>query len=217
MIRVLIVDDEDLTRAAFHSFIQGQDDLQVVGEGRNGAEAVQLYERLSPDLVLMDLSMPVMGGVDAARTICERWPGACIVVLTTFTTQEHIAAALRAGASGYLVKDSSGPQITAAIHAALAGDMPLSAQVRRELVHDLVVERRPRLPRELTEREREVLQHLARGLTNARIGRELFVSEGSVKQSLHSAGEKLGARTRTQILIRAIQLGIVDPDRALAE
>ncbi len=211
--RVLVVDDEPVARAAYRTFLAHGTEFVVCGEARNGAEGVVAYASLAPDLVLMDLQMPVLPGVEATRQICARWPAACVVVLTTFGTSDHVVAALRAGAAGYLLKDVGGPGLLAGLRQALAGEMPLSAAVRRALVSAVVEDRPARAAAEvgLTAREHEVLTWLAQGLTNAQIGARIHVSEGSVKQHLSSIGGKLGVSARTGILIRAIRLDLIDP------
>lgn len=212
--RVLGVDDDSLVRDAYRAFFAQQPDFDLVGEARDGREAEEVYARVRPDVVLMDLQMPITAGIEATRAICHRWPGACIVAMTTFTTREYVVAALRAGASGYVVKGASGPQLLAALRQALAGDMPLSSGVRRELVSSLVEEGPDGLPaREhgLTPREVELVHWLAHGLTNSQIARRMNVSEGSIKQYVARVSEKLGVASRTQVLVRVIQLGIVDP------
>ncbi len=213
--RLLVVDDDPVVREAYRAFFSYQEEFVVCGEARTGAEGVEGYAALLPGVVLMDLQMPVLSGIEATRQICERWPDACVVAMTTFGTSEYVVAALRAGASGYLLKDVGGVALLAGLRAALAGDMPLSSPVRRELVSS-VVEDRPAAPVAvadvgLTPREQELLSWLAQGLTNHQIGAQMYVSEGSVKQYLLNIGRKVGVKSRTGILIRAIQLNVVDP------
>ena len=177
---------------------------------------MEAYEELKPDVVLMDLQMPDMSGVDAIREINRKHRGACIVALTTFGTQEYIISALRAGASGYLMKDCGGPALLTGIQQARDGDMPLAPGVRRELVADLLTGHPKILTDEaaaagLAPREKELLIWLGQGMTNAQIAAKMFISEGSVKQYLSHIGDKMGLKSRTQILVRAIQLGLVDP------
>ena len=136
--RVLVADDDPMVREAYRMFLTRHDNYEVVGEARNGREAVEAYEELKPDVVLMDLQMPDMSGVDAIREINRKHRGACIVALTTFGTQEYIVSALRAGASGYLMKDCGGPALLTGIQQARDGEMPLAPGVRRELVADLL-------------------------------------------------------------------------------
>jgi DNA-binding NarL/FixJ family response regulator len=161
----------------------------------------------------MDLDMPVVSGIEATRQICGRWPDACVVAMTTFGTGEYVVAALRAGASGYLLKDVGGIGLLAGLRQALAGDMPLSSAVRRELVSSVVEQPAAAdVTRvELTSKEQQLLGWLAQGLTNQQIGSQMYVSEGSVKQYLLQIGRKLGVTSRTGILVRAIQLRLVDP------
>lgn len=212
--RVLVTDDDPMVRAAYGAFFAQQHEFVVCGEARNGAEGVSAYATLLPDVVLMDLEMPVLSGIEATRQICSSRPEACVVVMTTFGTSEYVVAALRAGASGYLLKDVGGSGLLAGLRQALAGDMPLSGSVRRELVAS-VVEDRSAAPvdggPDVTEREQQLLGWLAQGLTNQQIGSRMHVSEGSVKQYLLTMGRKLGITSRTGILVRAIQLGLVDP------
>jgi DNA-binding NarL/FixJ family response regulator len=212
--RILVVDDDPLVRQAYRTFFSSSSEFVVCGEGRHGAEGVEAYATLQPDLVLMDLQMPVLSGIEATRQICSRWP-ACVVALTTFGTSEYVVAALRAGASGYLLKEVSGVALLAGLRQALAGDMPLSGSVRRELVSSVVADRREDpvdgTTAQLSTREHEVLRALAQGLTNFQIGAQLYVSVGSVKQHLVQIGRKLGVTSRTGILVRAIQLDLVDP------
>jgi two-component system regulator len=213
--RVLVVDDDPMVREAYRMFLSKHDDHEVVGEARNGREAVEAYGELLPDVVLMDLQMPEMSGVDAIREICKDHPGACIVALTTFGTQEYIVSALRAGAAGYLMKDCGGPALLSGIQQARDGDMPLAPGVRRELVTDLLSghHRANSDANEagLAPREKELLVWLGQGMTNAQIASKMLISEGSVKQYLSHIGDKMGLKSRTQILVRAIQLGLVDP------
>jgi DNA-binding NarL/FixJ family response regulator len=212
---LLLVDDDPVVREAYRSFFAQQDEFVVRGEARNGAEAIEAYAQLLPDVVLMDLQMPVVSGIDATREICSRWPNACVVAMTTFGTSEYVVAALRAGASGYLLKDVGGAGLLAGLRQALAGEMPLSSSVRRELVASVVQDPPARAVEAfdvaVTPRERELLGWLAQGLTNQQIGAHMYVSEGSVKQYLLQIGRKLDAKSRTGILIRAVQLDLVDP------
>lgn len=209
--RVLVVDDEPAVRDAYTGFLQAQDGVEVCGQAGDGQVAVSAFESLRPDVVLMDLGMPRVSGLMATEQICRRWPGACVVALTTFGDRESIVAALRAGAAGYLLKDCGGAALVAGIRQARDGEMPLSAPVRRQLVASVV--REGVLPgrAHLTPRERELVNLLAQGLTNQQIGHRMHVSEGSVKQYLTNVGTKLRARSRTQVLIRAVQLNLVDP------
>lgn len=213
----LVVDDDPLVIEAYKMMLSSSDDFTICAVANDGREAVGLYARHRPDITLMDLQMPVMGGVEAIEAICSRDPRAVVVALTTFGTRAHVVAALRAGAAGYLMKNIRSAELVAAMNHATAGEMPLSASVRRMLVDEVVAD----LPEDndpadvgLTPRELDVLGGLAEGLNNVDIARRLFVSEGSVKQYLSHIGDKLGVRSRTQILVRAIRLRLVDPESA---
>lgn len=208
-----------MVRDVYRSFFADHAPWELVGEARNGQEAIEAYARLLPDLVLMDLQMPVMSGIDATREICRRWPDARVVALTTFGGRNYVVGALRAGASGYLLKDAGAQSLLTAMEQALRGDMPLSSPIRRQLVQAVVSEDViPPKPADagLTPREVELLECLTQGLTNQQIAAQMYVSEGSVKQYLGRIGTKLGVKSRTQILIRAIQLNLVDPRRPLS-
>jgi len=214
--RVLVADDDALVREAYRTFFGARDDFVLVGEARNGEEAVDAYGTLTPDIVLMDLQMPGVSGIDAIRRICAQAVKPCIVALTTFGTRDYIVAALRAGAAGYLLKDTGAQNLVAGMRQALRGDMPLSSAVRRQLVDSMTAaEAIAREPVDigLTPREVELLGWLTQGLTNYQIGRQMYLSEGSVKQYLSHIGDKMGVTSRTQILVKAIQLNIVDPHR----
>lgn len=214
-IRVLIVDDDPLVREAYRGFLRSHPDFELVGEARDGREGVEAYDTLQPDIVLMDLQMPEKSGIEATKEICTTWPGACVVALTTFGTNEYVVAALRAGAAGYLLKDATARSLASSMHQALAGEMPLASSVRRELVSSIVADREalPLAPPDvgLTIREKELLTWLAQGLTNHQIGAKMYVSEGSVKQYLSHINDKLGVKSRTQVLVKAIQLNLIDP------
>ncbi|HEY5820488.1 MAG TPA: response regulator transcription factor [Propionibacteriaceae bacterium] len=213
--RILVTDDDPFVRESYRTFFSRQTEFEVCGEARTGAEAIEEYGRLSPAVVLMDMQMPVMSGIEATQKICARWPDACIVAMTTFGTVDYVVAALRAGASGYLLKDVGGPGLLAGLHQAIAGEMPLSSSIRHELVTSVIAGQSAptatKVDVGLTPREHELLRHLAMGLTNGQIGAQMFLSEGSVKQYLLTIGRKVGVKSRTGILVRAIQLNVVDP------
>lgn len=213
--RVLVVDDDPMVRHAYTLLLSRLDGFEVCGDARDGAEGIERYAALQPDLVLMDLQMPVLSGIEATTEICRRWPDACVVVTTTFASSDFVVSALRAGAAGYLVKDADADALVGALHQALTGDMPMSASVRRALVDLVLTERPSRGPvtavAEVSPRELELLGWLAQGLTNRQIGTRMLISEGSVKQHLSHLGPKLGTSSRTGILIRAVQLGLIDP------
>ncbi|MEL4356400.1 MULTISPECIES: response regulator transcription factor [unclassified Luteococcus] len=213
--RLMVSDDDELVREAYRSFFANRRDFEIVAEAADGVRAVEAYAATQPDVVLMDLQMPRMNGVQATAEISRQWPDACIVMLTTFGSREHIVPALRAGAAGYLLKDSGPEALVNGINQALAGEMPLAASVRRELVRSLTDDDTGRTDPavQLSPRELELLGWLAHGLGNAEIANKMFLSESSVKQQLAGIGQKLGASSRTQILVRAIQLGLTDPRR----
>jgi DNA-binding NarL/FixJ family response regulator len=216
-VRVLVADDDAIVRDAYRAFLASQPDFSLVGEARTGREAIEGYASLSPDIVLMDLQMPGTSGIEAIREICVQWPDACVVALTTFGTPDYVVDALRSGAAGYLLKDAGGEALLSGMRQAVAGEMPLAPAVRRHLVSSLLsgVPTPATAPDpRLTPREVELLEWLAQGMTNQQIAGRMYISEGSVKQYLSHVGEKLGARSRTQILIRAIRLRVIDPHAA---
>ncbi|WP_203566831.1 response regulator [Aestuariimicrobium ganziense] len=212
-IRVMVADDSPQVRAALSRFLEARADLELVGEASDGAQAVEVYGSVLPDLVLMDLQMPATSGIEAIERICRRWPDAVVVAFTTFATHDHVVRALRGGAAGYLLKDVGAHGLVEGMHQALAGEMPLSPAVRQRLVASLhgAPAGQGRV-HGITPREVEVLQWLAHGLSNAEIGARLNVAEGTVKQHMANVAGKLEARSRTQVLVRAIQLGVVDPE-----
>jgi DNA-binding NarL/FixJ family response regulator len=219
-IRVLLVDDQQLIRLGFRLVLEAEPDLVVVGDAADGIEAVAAVHTARPDVVLMDVRMPRMDGLEATRRIVAEHPHVRIVVLTTFDLDEYAFAALRAGASGFLLKDAHPHQLTGAIRAAHGGDAVLAPRVTRRML-EMFGDRLPsdaatdeRL-NDLTEREREVFVALAGGLTNAEIGAELFVSESTVKTHVGRVLSKLGARDRVHAVILAHRLGVVPRDSGL--
>ncbi|WP_431800650.1 response regulator [Microbacterium sp. bgisy203] len=213
-IRVIIVDDESLVRAALRVFIESSPDFALVGEADNGADAVTLVRAVSPDVVLMDVQMPTMDGIEATRRLTHEFPGIKVVALTTFSAERVIVPMLSAGASGYLVKDTSPDGILDAARLAHEGGYVLSPRVAKELISSVETSKAPpsrSLGRdeELTERELEVVELLAQGKSNAEIGAAMFVSEATVKSHLGRITAKWGVRDRIQVLIRAAELGLV--------
>jgi DNA-binding NarL/FixJ family response regulator len=216
MITVGIVDDQPLIRAGLRMILESQPDFRVVGERDDGAGAVELARAESPDVMLMDVRMPGVDGIEALAGVFAASPRTRVVMLTTFDVDHYIYDALRAGASGFLVKDIQPEQIIAGVRAVLRGDVLLAPSITRRLVEDYVRSaRRQPDARErlgsLTEREREVLAELARGLSNVEIGRRLHVSEGTVKTHVSRLLAKLGLRDRVQAVIAAYELGFVRP------
>lgn len=217
-VRVLVADDQELVRAGFAMIVGHQDDLEIVGEAANGAEAVELAARTGPDVVLMDLRMPVMDGVTATREVAAlAGPNPPrVLVLTTFDDDESVYASLHAGASGFLLKDVSPAELVAAVRAVAAGQALLAPQVTRRVIerfvgtHPLDPELRRRAEA-LTEREREVLAWMARGQTNSEIGRLIFVSEATVKSHVSHLLAKLGARDRAQAVAIGYEAGLLVP------
>lgn len=215
-IRVLVVDDQELVRSGFCVILDAADGITVVGEAANGAAAVSQAAAHQPDVVLMDIRMPGMDGLEAARLITGTAPAPKVVMLTTFDLDDYVYEALRAGASGFLLKDSPRHDLIAAIRAAAAGDALLSPSVTRRLIEAFA--RRPpettpspaRLAT-LTARERDVLLLLARGRSNAEIATALFVSEATVKTHVGNLLAKLGLRDRVQAVILAYETGLVVP------
>jgi DNA-binding NarL/FixJ family response regulator len=215
-IRVLVVDDEALLRTAFSSLINAEDDLEVVGEAADGRQAVELAARLVPDVVVMDIRMPLMDGIEATRVITSR-PGLRVprvLILTTFDLDEYVFEALRAGASGFALKSRPLEELLAAIRTIAAGEALLAPSVTRRLIaHFADRSRAPATPppglAELTDREREVLSLVAQGLSNAELARTLHVSVPTAKTHVSRILTKLGARDRTQLVILAYTLRLV--------
>jgi NarL family two-component system response regulator LiaR len=204
-IRVLVVDDHGVVREGLRTFLLLQEGIEVVGEAADGLEAVAAAEQLAPDVVLMDLVMPALDGVAAMRKIREHRPDARVIVLTSFTDDDRLLAAVRAGAAGYLLKTAPPQEVVRAIRAAHAGDAVLDPSAAGRLLQALAG---PREPQPLTPREREVLALLSRGFTNKRIAADLGVSEKTVKTHVGSILAKLGVTDRTQAALYAVREGL---------
>lgn len=213
--RVLLVDDQDLVRAGFRVILGTEPDVEVVGEARDGMEAVLLAERLHPDVVLMDVQMPGMDGLEATRRILAADAGECrVVILTTFDRDDYLFEALRAGASGFLLKNASPEDLVESVRVVARGDALLSPEVTRRVIERFTSAApviQPSRPDELTDREYEVLELLARGATNAEIASELYLGETTVKTHVSRILMKLGLRDRTQAVVFAYENGIVAP------
>ncbi|WP_275003747.1 response regulator [Promicromonospora iranensis] len=214
MIRVLVVDDQDLVRAGAVASVGAQPDMEVVGEAATGVDAVREAMLRVPDVVLMDIRMPQLDGIDATRQILDRHPEARVLVLTTFDVDEYVFAALRAGASGFLLKDASVEELAAAIRAVHRGDSVLSPSTTGRLVELMLPVvpdpgRRAAAEAALTDRELTIVRLVARGLSNAEIGGTVFLAEATVKTHVGRVLTKLGVRDRVQVVIWAYQNGLV--------
>ena len=209
MIRVLLVDDHRLLLAGLRSLLEAIDDVEVVGTAADGVEAVELADSLEPHVVLMDLSMPRMGGVDATREIVARHPDMQVVVLTSFSDQDLVLDAVAAGAVGYLLKDAEPGELVRGVRAAAAGESPLDAKVARTLLARQTERSSDTL---LSDREREVLTLVAEGLANKQIARSLGISERTVKSHLTSVFQRIGVSDRTQAALWAERNGLRHAD-----
>jgi DNA-binding NarL/FixJ family response regulator len=213
VIAVLLADDQPLVRAGLRALLETEDDLTVVGEAADGAEAVRLAGRLQPDVVLMDIRMPKVDGIEATRRLTRDLPATKVVILTTYDLDEYVFDALRAGASGFILKDAPPDQLVNAVRVAAGGDALLAPSVTRRLVEEFA-RRTPRadLPlADLTARELEVLKLIAKALSNAEIAERLVVSEGTVKTHVARILDKLDCRDRVQVVVAAYESGLVQP------
>ena len=211
--RVLVADDQSMVRAGFRMLLADEEDIEVVAEATNGLEAVEKAARFDPTVILMDIRMPELDGLEATRRILAEDRGARILILTTFDLDEYVYEALRAGASGFVLKDDSPEQLIAAIRTVAAGEALLSPTVTRRVIEKFAATARPAPPKELDElsdRERDVFRLIAQGMSNAEIGQELFISETTVKTHVTHILGKLGLRDRVQAVVLAHQTGFVD-------
>jgi DNA-binding NarL/FixJ family response regulator len=219
LIRVLLVDDQSLVRAGFRMILNAEPDLEVVGEAGGGLGAVSNAEALTPDVILMDVRMPDLDGIEATRRIVRDEHSPRVLVLTTFDLDEYVYEALRAGASGFLLKDAPEDQLLAAIRVVASGGSLFAPSVTRRLIQRFAEDRAP-APREsaslgeLTERERDVLKLIARGLSNGEIAETLVVSEHTTKTHVSSILRKLDLRDRVQAVVLAYECGLVQPGLA---
>ncbi|MCP3785705.1 response regulator transcription factor [Micromonospora sp. A3M-1-15] len=218
-VRILLADDQPLLRTGFRMVLGTEDDLDIVAEAGDGVEAVELSRRLLPDVVLMDIRMPRMDGVAATRAIVDARLPVRVLILTTFDLDEYVVGALRAGASGFLAKDVPAEDLVTAIRTVAAGEAVVAPRILRRLLDrfaDVLPDPAATPPKALdalTEREREVLVQVARGLSNAEIARELSVSETTVKTHVGHVLTKLGLRDRVQAVVLAYETGLVRPGR----
>ena len=216
-VRVLLVDDQALIRAGFRMILDAEEDIEVVGECADGTQAVDSVRRLSPDVVLMDIRMPEMDGIEATRLITGGdGEGPKVLMLTTFDLDEYVYDALRAGASGFLLKDVPAEQLVEGIRVIAAGEALLAPSVTRRLIHEfsrgaVAQQRAPAELEELTPRELEVFKLIARGMSNSEIAAELVVSETTVKTHVARVLMKLGVRDRVQAVVLAYEAGVVAP------
>ncbi|GGS67559.1 response regulator [Streptomyces cinerochromogenes] len=214
-VRVVLADDQPLVRSGLRVIMADHPDLEVVGEAASGAEAVQLVSDISPDVVVMDIRMPGMDGIEATRLITAGSATTRVLVLTTFDEDDHVYGALRAGASGFVVKDMALEDILAAVRVVAAGDALIAPGVTRRLITDFIgrpaaaPERFPWPVEGITEREREVLTLVGRGRSNTEIAQDLFITVATVKSHVSRLLTKLGARDRVQLVICAYEMGLV--------
>ncbi|MDS0137619.1 MULTISPECIES: response regulator transcription factor [unclassified Amycolatopsis] len=213
--RILLCDDQQLVRVGLRMIVESQDDLAVVGEAANGEEAVALARELRPDLVLMDVRMPVLDGVTATARICAELPDVRVLIITTFDLDEYAYAALRGGASGFLVKDAPAEEMLVAIRGVLRGDSMVSPSVTRRLLDRYLADDRDPVDVAklgvLTEREKDVLGLIARGLSNTEIAAKLYIGETTVKTHVGRVLGKLGLRDRVHAVVFAYESGLVRP------
>jgi DNA-binding NarL/FixJ family response regulator len=217
-LRIVVVDDQHLVRTGFRMILESEDDLEVVGEAPDGASAVQMCRRLDPDVVLMDVRMPVMDGIEATGRLAG--PDVAhptrVLILTTFDLDDYVYAALRNGASGFVLKDTPPEDLVRAVRLVARGEALLAPSVTRRLIDELAQVARPAPPPGLallTEREREVLTHMARGQSNGEIADELSLGETTVKTHVGRVLTKLGLRDRVQAVVLAYESGLVSPRR----
>lgn len=216
-LRVVVVDDDVPTRIGLRTILDAESDITVVGEADDGLEACALMATTTPDVVLMDVRMPVMDGIEATRRIAAAHSPARVIILTTFDLDEYIYEALQAGASGFVLKDDPPEQLIAAIQTVAAGDALLSPAVTRRVIKRFTHIRRPSPPtelEELTTRERDIFCLIAEGLSNAEIGERLYISETTVKTHVTHILQKLKLRDRVQAVVLAYQSGVLEADGA---
>ncbi len=212
--RIIITDDHVLIRDGIQAMLEDEPDLEVIGAATNGREALELCRKLCPELVLMDVRMPVMDGLEATRKIKRECPETSVLMVTTYESSDYLFEAIKAGAAGYVLKNVSKPQLSNAIRRTLGGESPLNQELAMEMLRRFAVKEeslteRPSKPESLTDRELEVLGLLASGLTNQEIARRLVISPGTVKHHVRHIVSKLGVSDRTQAAVRAVELGLL--------
>lgn len=214
-IRVLIADDQSMVRAGFRMLLAGEEDIEVVAEARDGLEALNKAARFDPTVILMDIRMPELDGLEATRRILAANDTARILILTTFGLDEYVYDALRAGASGFVLKDDPPEQLIAAVRTVAAGNALLSPAITKRVIKHFARTPRPARPKELDEltaREQDILRLIAGGLSNAEIGRQLYISETTVKTHVTHILQKLGLRDRVQAVVLAYQTDLIEAD-----
>ena len=223
MINILLADDQTLVRQGIRVLLEIEPDIRVIGEASNGFEAIEQVDRLHPDVVLMDVRMPQMDGVEATRLLAERYPEMGVIILTTFEDDEIVFEGIKAGARGYLLKDISSEEMADAVRKVSAGEALIQPRITRKILAEFTRmatndglsaagRNKPgmaRLPEPLTNRELDVLQALAHGLSNREIAAQLVITEGTVKNHVSNLIEKLGVRDRTQVVLKAQELGLI--------
>jgi DNA-binding NarL/FixJ family response regulator len=216
-IRVLVADDQSMVRAGFRMLLGGEEDMEVVAEASNGLEAVDKAGRFHPGIILMDIRMPELDGLEATRRILATDPDTRILILTTFDLDEYVFEALRVGASGFVLKDDSPEQLIAAVRTVAAGEALLSPAITKRVIQKFAGMQRPAAPKELeelSERERDVFRLMTNGLSNAEIGKELYISETTVKTHVTHILQKLNLRDRVQAVVLAYQTGLFEANGA---
>jgi len=214
-IRVLIADDQSMVRAGFKMLLAGEQDIEVVAEAQDGLEAVAQAARFDPTVILMDIRMPELDGLEAARRILAANDSARILILTTFGLDEYVYEALRDGASGFVLKDDPPEQLISAVRTVAGGNALLSPAITKRVIKQFTRIPRPVPPKELSEltaREQDILRLIATGLSNAEIGKRLYISETTVKTHVTHILQKLGLRDRVQAVVLAYQTGIIEAD-----
>ena len=221
-IRVLLVDDQEIIRQGIATILRYAEGFEVIGQAGDGEEAIREVTRLRPDVVLMDIKMPRMGGIPATRQICEQLPETRVVILTTFEEDDLVFAGIKAGAQGYLLKDASGDALVAALRRVAQGEVQLDPKVANKVLHEFqrLLEKQPSVRRRedgeklvlepLTPREEDVLKLLVEGLSNREIGARLYLTEGTIKNHVSTIIAKLQANDRTHAVVTALRRGLVD-------